>query len=302
MGFDNILISGAGALGALYGHKFLSAGKNTRFLAAGKRKTKLEQNGFTVNGKHFELKCTAPDDIIFKPDLILIAVKYHNLPDLIREIKHFVSRETVIISVMNGIDSEEIIRKSINTGKILSSTALGMDAVREDNVINYTKEGKLFFNHFDSSTTERDIEEVRILFEECGIAHEIPADIRYLMWFKFMINTGINQVSSILNANYRVMQTNPYAREVMDKTMLEVIAVANAEGVNLSEEDLIKWYKVLDSLGGEGKTSMCQDIEAGRKSEVEMLSGKMIELGQKHNVDVTINRVLYNLIKAKENI
>jgi 2-dehydropantoate 2-reductase len=98
------------------------------------------------------------------------------------------------------------------------------------------------------------------------------------------------------------MQINPFAREVMDKTMLEVIAVANAEGVNLSENDLEKWYKVLDSLGGEGKTSMCQDIAAGRKSEVEMLSGKMIELGQKHNVDVTINRVLYNLIRAKENM
>jgi 2-dehydropantoate 2-reductase len=117
-----------------------------------------------------------------------------------------------------------------------------------------------------------------------------------------MINTGINQVSALLNANYEFMRSNIYAKELMDKTMIEVIMIANAEGVDLSEEDLARWYKILNSLGAEGKTSMCQDTEAKRKTEVQMLSGKMIELGEKHNIDVTINKVLYNLIKAKESL
>ena len=117
-----------------------------------------------------------------------------------------------------------------------------------------------------------------------------------------MINTGVNQVSAILNANYGFMQKNIYAKELMDNAMLEVINIANAEGINLTTPDLKKWYAILDSLGPEGKTSMCQDMEAKRKTEVEMFSGKIIELGTKYNIDVTVNKVLYNLIKAKEDL
>ena len=177
-----------------------------------------------------------------------------------------------------------------------------MDAVRDGNATIFSNEGKLFFGRFDNSTDENDIELVKDLLNECSLAYEVPDDIKHVMWFKFMINTGINQVSAILNANYEFMRSNVYARELMDRTMLEVIKVANAEGVDLSEADLNKWYGILASLGAEGKTSMCQDTEAKRKTEVQMLSGKMIELGHKHNIDVTINKVLYNLIKAKESL
>ncbi len=203
---------------------------------------------------------------------------------------------------MNGIDSEEIIKSRIKNCKMMLTVAIGMDAVREGNSTNYTKEGKLFFNRYDSSVSDNDIKSLENLFHESKIANEVADDIWHIMWFKFMINTGINQVSAVLNANYDFMRNNRFAREIMDKTMLEVIAVANAEGINLDESDLAQWYKILDSLGAEGKTSMCQDVEAGRKTEVEMLSGKMIELGKKHNIDVTINKVLYNLIKAKEDL
>jgi len=82
--------------------------------------------------------------------------------------------------------------------------------------------------------------------------------------------------------------------------MKEVIKVSNAENIPLSEDDLEKWHKVLNSLGPEGKTSMCQDILAGRKTEVEMFAGKIIELAEKHLIDVPFNRILFNLIKAKE--
>ncbi len=301
MKIEKILVAGAGALGALYGHKFIEKKKNIFFLADGKRKTRLESDGLIVNGKKYPVKCTDGNPA-FKPDFILIAVKYHNLPEIIEQIKNMVTEETVIISVLNGIDSEEIIKNSLKKGKILLSVPLGMDAVRDGNATIFTNEGKLFFGHFDNSTTENDIKPVKDLFIECSLAHEIPEDIKHVMWFKFMINTGINQVSAILNANYEFMRSNVYAKELMDQTMLEVIKVANAEGVDLSGSDLTKWYGILASLGGDGKTSMCQDTEAKRKTEVQMLSGKMIELGQKHNIDVTINKVLYNLIRAKESL
>ncbi len=301
MGIDNILVAGAGALGALYGHKFIQ-NRKTWFLAEGERKKRLEQDGITVNGMRYNIQCRDSRDTDALPDLIFIAVKYHDLPEVVRQIAGLVTEETLIVSVLNGIDSEEIIRQGTKKGKILLSVPLGMDAVREGSATIYTTEGKLFFGHFDSSTNQTDMDSVNRLLDECKIACEYTENIRHVMWYKFMINTGINQVSAILSANYRFMRENIYAREIMDRTMMEVIAIANAEGVDLSSSDLEKWYKILYSLGAEGKTSMCQDADAGRKTEVEMFSGKMIELGKKHNIDVTINKILYNLIKAKEDL
>ena len=302
MGIETVLVAGTGALGSLYGHKFLQ-NKNTWFLAEGKRKSKLENQGIFVNGIHYSIKCiesSAANTI--KPDFILIAVKYNDLPKVIEQIIPFITENTIITSVMNGIDSEEIIRKNSNIAKLTLSVPIGMDAVRNNNSTTYTKEGRIVFNKFDPVITDTDIKEVKALFDQCNISSEIAEDILYEMWFKFMINVGVNQVSAILGANYGFIQKNSYAKELMDNAMLEVISIANAKGINLSNSDIKKWYAILDSLGQEGKTSMCQDLEAGRKTEVEMLSGKIIELGSKYNIDVTINKVLYNLIKAKEDL
>jgi len=300
MGIETVLVAGAGALGSLYGHKFIQ-NKNTWFLAEGKRKLKLEKEGIFVNGAHYNIKCIDSSAVnTIKPDFILIAVKYNDLTKVIKQILPFITKNTIIASVMNGIDSEEIIRKNIDIAKIILSIPIGMDAVRNNNSTTYTKEGKIVFNKFDSVISDKDIEEVKTLFDQCNISSEIAKDIKYEMWFKFMINTGVNQVSALLNANYGFMQKDSYAKELMDNVMVEVVNIANAEGVNLTNSDIKRWYSILDSLGPEGKTSMCQDMEAGRKTEVEMFSGKMIELGTKYNIDVTINKVLYNLIKAKE--
>ena len=302
MGIETVLVAGAGALGSLYGHKFIQ-NKNTWFLADGKRKLRLEKEGIIVNGAHYNIKC-ADSSVAntIKPDFILIAIKYNNLPEVIKQILPFITKNTIIASVMNGIDSEEIIRKNSNNAKIILSIPIGMDAVRNNNSTTYTKEGKIVFNKFDSVITDKDIEKVKTLFDQCNISSEIAEDIKYEMWFKFMINIGINQVSALLNANYGFMQKNIYAKELMDNAMIEVINIANAEGVNLTNSDIKKWYAILDSLGAEGKTSMCQDMEACRKTEADMFSGKIIELGTKYNIDVTVNKVLYNLIKAKEDL
>ena len=141
---------------------------------------------------------------------------------------------------------------------------------------------------------------VQYYLTECSITWESPEDMLYQVWFKFMINSGVNQVSAVLGAEYKIMQQDSHARWLMDETMKEVIKIAQAENIPLSEKDLEKWYRVLDTLAPDKKTSMCQDILAGRKTEVDMFAGEIIKLAEKHSIDVPFNRVIYNLIKAKE--
>jgi 2-dehydropantoate 2-reductase len=103
-----------------------------------------------------------------------------------------------------------------------------------------------------------------------------------------------------LGASYGVVQTSEHAQAIMESAMREVIAVAEAEQVNLVEKDIQEWYTFLHTLHPDGKTSMLQDIEAGRMTEVDIFAGKMIELGRRHGIPTPVNETLLHAIKVIE--
>jgi 2-dehydropantoate 2-reductase len=115
-----------------------------------------------------------------------------------------------------------------------------------------------------------------------------------------MVNVGANQASAVLRANYGALRSSSEARDLMDSAMREVIAIAGAIKVDLSEKDIGDWYKVLEGLNPEGKTSMFQDVEAGRKTEVEMFAGTVIELGKRYGVATPVNQRLFDGLKRIE--
>jgi 2-dehydropantoate 2-reductase len=200
---------------------------------------------------------------------------------------------------MNGVESEEQIGKAFGDDLVLPATIVGIDALREGRVITYSKKGKIFFGELTGQKTRR-VGRVGALFDRAGIAYEIPSDIRRTIWWKFMINVGVNQASAALRAPYGVFQTPGEARLLMESAMAEVIAVASRLGIPLGEADLADWYAVLKGMSPEGKTSMLQDVEAGRKTEVEMFAGKVIELGRRLGVPTPVNEKLFDLIRKIE--
>ena len=134
------------------------------------------------------------------------------------------------------------------------------------------------------------------------------------LWYKFMINVGVNQTTAVLRLPYgaiskkdgkrdiskEVQQEIPEARQLIEKAMREVISVANAEGVDLNENDLQSWYNTVNNLDPAGYTSMCQDVLAKRKTELEMFGMTMIELGKKHSIPVPVNEILYLQLRTIE--
>jgi 2-dehydropantoate 2-reductase len=121
-----------------------------------------------------------------------------------------------------------------------------------------------------------------------------------VMWWKFMVNVSMNPPSAVLRAPYGIFQSSPEARALMEALMREVIALAQAEKVNLTEQDIADWYPVLQTLSPQGKTSMLQDIEAERKTEIEMFAGKVVELGQKHGIPTPVNETMLRMIHVLE--
>jgi 2-dehydropantoate 2-reductase len=298
---ETISVIGAGALGAAYaGMLYDMNGRCVSFVAGGDRYERLRREGVIVNGTRYLIPVLLPDDVSEPSDLIIVAVKYHQLDEAIRDMKNRVGAETTIISVMNGIESEERIGAVYGMEKVLYCVAVGIDALREGNRVTYTTQGKLFFGEARNTVLTERVTRLQALCDKAGIIYETPPDMIRILWWKFMVNVGINQASIVLRAPYSVFQTSLEARNLMESAMREVIMLSEKAGVNLSGEDIEKFQSVLHRLSPQGKTSMLQDIEAGRKTEVEMFAGKVIELGKKLDVPTPINKKLFDEIKRIE--
>jgi 2-dehydropantoate 2-reductase len=297
----NVAVVGAGALGAAYGGMLLDADRQgVAFVAAGGRLERLRREGLVVNGKKYEIPVLDPDDPSPPADLVLVAVKYHDLDDAIRDMKGRVGKETVIMSVMNGIDSEERIGAVYGMEHVLYAVSVGIDALRIGNRVTYTNQGKIYFGEATNPHISERVGKVQALFDKAGIVYETPADMLHVLWWKYMINVGINQASAVLRAPYGVFQTSKDARELMAAAMREVIALAEKLHIALSEQDMADFDPFLMRLSPQGKTSMLQDVEAGRKTEVEMLAGKVIDMGRREGVPTPVNQMLYDQIKKIE--
>jgi len=298
---ERIVILGAGAMGSAYASAFYAMDPaSVAFAASGARYERLKAGGIVVNGRHYPIPVLAPDDPAPPADLVIVALKHHHLPDALNDLGNRAGAETLFLSVMNGLDSEAIIAARYGQERVLYANAVGIDAQRDGNVVRFSKIGTVVFGEADNTTLSERVRRLQALFDRAAIPHQTPVDMIRAMWWKLMINVGINQASAVLGAPYGVFQTNPEAQAIMEAAMRETVAVAQATGVNLSGQDIADWYPVMNQLHPAGKTSMLQDIEAGRKTEVEVFAGKVLALGRQYGIPTPVNEVLLHAIHVLE--
>jgi 2-dehydropantoate 2-reductase len=300
---ERVAILGSGAMGAFFASRFHdSPGFSTALVASGPRAERLRREGLVVNGEPYDVPVTGPGDAGPRADLIIVALKHHHLEAALPELQDLVGGDTTFISVMNGLDSEEVIGRFYGHERVLYAISVGIDAVRRGNEISFTKPGKHYFGEATNAKLSPPVRRVQVAFERAGIPYETPPDMIRWLWWKFMVNVGMNQASAVMRAPYGVFQRSPEARALNEALMQEVIALAAVEGVNLVEQDVQDWYTVLDTLSPGGKTSMLQDMEAGRESEVEIFGGKVLELGQAHGIPTPVNETVVRIIRVLEKV
>lgn len=296
---NKVYILGLGAMGALYAAKFYDMNPDTVKIIMDHQRAKRSAD-VTVNGKPYSFDFLFPEDNHPAADLIIIAVKYLQLGQAIQDIKPFIGKDTIVISLLNGISSEQLIGKEIGMQHLLYAYGVGMDAVRQGTTINYTNPGRIVFGEQQNDVHSQRVIAVQDLFQRALIPHHIPADMQHALWSKFMLNTGINQVSALLRATYGIFQQNEEARKLMLMAAAEVVMLSKKCGVNLDQSNLDEFVKVINGLAPQGKTSMLQDIEAGRKTEVDIFGGTVIELGEQYQVATPVNQMLFSAIKVME--
>lgn len=299
---ESVVIQGAGAMGAVYASRFLHAeGIRVAFLARGERAVRLRAEGITVNGTRLDMPVIDAADASDCPaDLVIVALKDRALSGALPDLQAVVGPQTTILSVMNGLDSEATLAAAYGPDKVLYAIAVGIDALREGGAVTFTTSGKIIFGEARNEAPTPRVQCVQAALARAGLAFETPPDMIRMLWWKFMVNVGVNQASAVLRAPYGVFHTHPEAQALMESLMREAIALARAEGVDLREDDIAAWYAFLNTLSPQGKTSMLQDLEAGRPTEVEIFAGKAVALGAAHGIPTPVNQTVLRIIRVLE--
>ena len=295
----NIILCGLGAIGSIYAVNFSQYDNNIlNILVDKKRFEKYKQEPLIFNGKEYNFNYITPDTIENKADLIIIATKNNGLDEAICNIKNCVGEKTVILSLLNGIESEERIAQVYGKEKVLYSYYIGHTSTRKGREITHDGVYKTVFGEKDNSSLSKNVKKVKNLFDKAGINYEIPKDMDYSRWWKFLVNVGYNQASAVLNASYGDFQKSKKTNTIAIKLMEEAATIAKAEGVKNTENFIPEVLSVIEKMLPETRTSMLQDIDAKRQTEVDIFAGYVSKLGKKHNISTPYNDMFFELIKS----
>jgi 2-dehydropantoate 2-reductase len=296
-----IVFMGLGAIGTAYASAICKLERVEAWaILDGERKSSYEKEGVTANGEPLNIKYVKPDEGKGDAELIIVSVKAGQLEQAIKDMKSHVGENTLILSLMNGIESEEAIAAEFGDKNIIYGLSVAIDALRQGRATTFTTLGIIRFGRADNREKDEAVKAISALFDEAGITYEVPDDMIYAIWKKFMLNCGVNQVSAVLGLDFGLLRSIPEAGELVEAAMRECAAVAAKSGAKLGESDVLEWRQIVSVLSSGGKTSMLQDVEAGRPTETDIMGGEVARRGEKYGIPTPVNSLLCTCIKALE--
>lgn len=293
-------ILGAGAVGSyfVYGlqEKF---GEDLWLIAKGERKERLEREGLTINRRQVKVSVKTPEEAR-GVDLLLVAVKYKALEDSLEDIAEAADGHTIVISLMNGVDSEEIIEGKIGAGRCVHSM-MKIASERDGNsvVFDPSVTQGVYFGEADGSRPKDRVEAVAEAFSGTKVNYHVCGDIVRDIWFKYALNISKNLPQAMIGCGYGAYTDSENVAALSDKLREEVAAVARAKGIDIAEDGDNGAGKN-SPLSPKARFSTLQDLDAKRPTEIDMFSGTLVRMGRELGVPTPYNEFTYYVIKALE--
>lgn len=296
MKIEKVALLGAGAVGAYFIWGLSKKlGENFCVIAKGERKKRLEKEGLIINGEHFQINVTEPEEAE-NVDLLLVSSKQDALEEAIQDIQKIVTDKTVVISLLNGVNSEEIIGKAIGMEHMLYSV-MRIASVRTGNSIVFDPEktAGVFVGEKGSHIPAKRVLAVEKVFQDTGIRYHFVENILLDMWVKYASNISQNLPQAILGVGFGAYIDSRHMHQIAKALWGEVSQIANAKGIPLQEE-----FVPFEGVSPAARFSTLQDLDAGRHTEIEMFAGEMMRMGRECQIPVPYCEYTYHLIKALE--
>ena len=297
----SLALVGLGAIGILYAARIAARDSAAlRVIADAERIARYKSDPPTFNGVRLDLNYVTPETPGLPAELVLVAVKSTALQAVLPVIAAVTGPRTQILPLLNGISAQDALAAAFGWPRVLHGFVYCESSMRTGNAVVQKGTARIVFGEAINPVPPAPrVRAVAAGFDRLGIEYHIPPDMRAAQWKKFILNVGINQAQAVLRKPNAELQRNPesmrFARALMD----EAAAVGSALGVAGTAE-VPEWAEgVIRAAAPENRTSMLQDVEAGRVPETDLFAGTVCRLGRELGIPTPANeRVLRALSPA----
>ncbi len=299
MKIQSVAILGAGAVGSyvIWG---LSQKTDIRLgvLAEGERAERLSQEGCLINGTVYRPEVWNPGDA-GEIDLLIVSLKYGSLPGALESIKAMVGDHTTVMSLMNGVDSEEIIAQQVGEEHVITSL-IKVASHREGKGYCFNPDTTLgiIFGELAAPFKSERVQAIENLFADTGIHYRSSEMIREELWSKFRLNVCNNLPQAILGAGVGCYSDSVHMEAISNGLRLELEQIALAKGIDMSRLEAASGHG--SKVPASARYSTLQDLDAGRHTEIDMFSGALMRMGAQLGIPTPYNEYTYHMIKALE--
>lgn len=298
MKIQSVAVLGAGAVGSyvIWG---LSERKDIKLgvIAEGERAGRLKK-GCRINDVTYHPDVWTPQEA-HGIDLLIVCLKYGALPGALDSIRAIVGENTIVMSLMNGVDSEDIIAEAVGASHMIYSV-IKVASHKEDDGYYFVPETTIgiIFGELQAPYESERVQAIEALFADTGIHYRSTEFAQEEMWSKFRLNVCNNLPQAILGVGVGCYTDSEHMKAISDGLRNELEAIAAAKGIDMSKIEASSKHG--SPVRASAKFSTLQDIEAGRHTEIDMFSGALMCMGKELGIPTPYNEYTYHMIKALE--
>ena len=298
-----IAVLGAGAMGSIYGgHLSLY---NDVYMIDRKQEIveKINADGLKLfeNDKDVVYRPEAMSDSknLEEVDLVILFVKSLFSKDALEENRHIIGEHTYLMTLQNGAGHEDILSEFVPKERIIIGTTEDNGAVLDNAYVRRGGKGKTNIGMLVPDK-EGMLQKVKESFDLCGFDTHIYDNIQQLIWDKLFTNVSLSALTGVLQVPIGFIASDEYAWNMTVTLIKEALQVAKALGLTFDENEVIEKVRATSINSPDGKTSIYADLKAGRRTEVNTISGAVVRAGEKTGVDVPTHRMIVNMVHAME--
>jgi 2-dehydropantoate 2-reductase len=296
-------IIGPGAMGSLFGSLLTRAGKEVWLV--GNRQEQIDRIcsvGLTLEekGKTQIVPMNATPDVtsVGKADLVIFFVKTYDIVEAVSDALVLEKEDTIFLTLQNGLGNEEAICDQVDPKKVMLGITGHGATLLEPGHIRHAGWGKTFIGERDHRITDRALR-IAQMFCEAGIDTEVSSNIHDQVWGKLIVNVGINALTALTGFKNGQLLDYPETARLMQNLVSEAAKVARGKGAQV-EGDPVEKVKRAAEATRENRSSMGQDFDHRRKTEIDAINGAVVREAQILGIPVPFNQAITDLVKAIE--